>query len=169
MMVNYDRGTFYFWLRLLLLGASASYIGYEYYSGDALILKKQWSPELSNIYCLGAMFLFSVFGSMIVVTIQAKSNKESLTISSWFENPFSLSQPFQFYHMAAWLFLTGGVVHLCATYLKYGVISDYGLMMFIVGVGVRLGAAISAGRLEHRFEDESAGSSRFRRTRKLPY
>ena len=161
-MMNYERSTFFFWFRLLLLGASASYIGYEYYSANALSLKKQWSPELSNIYYLGAMFLFSIFGSMIVVITQAKANKGPLTRSSWFENPFSLSQPFQFYHMAAWLFLTGGVVHLCATYLKYDVISGYGLMMFIVGVGVRLGTAISAGRLGHRFEDGSSRSSHFR-------
>lgn len=156
-MMKYECGTFFFWLRLFLLGASASYIGYEYYSGNALSLKKQWNPDLSSIYYLGAMFLFSIFGSMIVVITQAKANKGPLTRSSWFENPFSLSQPFQFYHMAAWLFLTGGVVHLCATYLKYDVISGYGLMMFIVGVGVRLGTAISAGRLGHRFELRGQG------------
>jgi len=169
MTVNYERSTFYFWLRLLLLGASASYIGYKYYSGDALSLKKQWSPEFSNIYYLGAMLLFSVFGSMIVVTIQAKSNKRPLTRSSWFENPFSLSQPFQFYHMAAWLFLTGGVVHLCATYLKYDVISGYGLMMFIVGVGVRIGIAIAAGRLEHRFKAKSTRPSDFKSNDHSPF
>ena len=152
MLVNYKRSTFYFWLRLLLLGANASYIGYEYYSYNVLSLRKQWSPEFSNIYYLGAMFLFSVFGSMIVVIIQAKAKKGQLTRSSWFENPFSFSQPFQFYHMVAWLFLTGGAVHLYAAYLKYDVINGYGLVMFIVGVGVRLGVVISVGSLEHQLK-----------------
>ncbi len=74
-------------------------------------LQPQASPPIDwRAVCL--IFAFSVIGMLFVIGMQAINSRSSpvWTKPSWYENPFTLKNPLQFFHLAGYAMLASGGV-----------------------------------------------------------
>lgn len=75
----------------------------------------QASPRMSLVDVI-AIFVISPFALVAVIGFQAFNPRsaKNWTRPSWNENPFSFSNPLQFFHLGAYVFLSEGGVILLA-------------------------------------------------------
>jgi len=90
-------------------------------------------------------FVGGVLGLQFLLAFQALNKKSSAVWRrpSWKENPFSLTQPVQFFHLAGWFFLVPPLVTVALTWLNKPEYVLDALMPFCVGIGILCGVQLS--------------------------
>jgi drug/metabolite transporter (DMT)-like permease len=90
-------------------------------------------------------FVFGVLGLQFLLAFQALNKKSSAVWRrpSWKENPFSLRQPVQFFHLAGWFFVVPPFVTVALTWLNKPEYILDALMPFCVGIGILCGVQLS--------------------------
>ena len=90
------------------------------------------------------VFAFMIVGLLFVIGMQAVNpwSAKVWNKPSWAANPFSFSQPCQFFHLAAWFFMASGVGALIGRVLAHRAL-DVGVpLLFAMGLGGRVGLVL---------------------------
>lgn len=148
-------GSLFFMFRLSVIILSVLYVIYEYVVNGNAALREEWKYDDYGAPFLIFILLFSVFGVMIILKIQRRVAKVPLQAPSWHSNPFSISQPFQIYHIGSLALMIVGLTHIIMALIKYGILSDYGVFMSLVGIGTRVGIGLAASGLKADYEGDS--------------
>ncbi len=90
-------------------------------------------------------FIAGALGLQFLLSFQAlnKKSSEVWRKPSWKENPFSLRQPVQFFHLAGWFFVVSPLVTVALTWLNKPENILDALMPFFVGIGILCGVQLS--------------------------
>ena len=151
-------GNLFFLFRLSVIILSVLYVIYEYVVNGSAVLREAWKYDNYGAPFLISIFLFGVFGVMIILKIQRRVAKKRLQAPSWYSNPFSIYQPFQIYHMGSLALMVIGSTHIIMAFIKYGILSDNGVLMSLIGIGTRIGIGLAASGLRSDYEESSRHS-----------
>lgn len=115
---------------------------------------KQSTPPM-EAFSIAVVFLSSIIGILFVIGIQSinKWSAKTWTKPSWNANPFSLRQPLQFFHFAAYFLLIGGAIQLIYTFLNSSSFIYEAAVGPIMGIGILLGVKLSEIIYAFKFRD----------------
>jgi hypothetical protein len=105
----------------------------------------------------------SLIGVIFVVGLQSL-NKHSAGIwtkPSWKTNPFSLKQPLQFFHFAAYFLIISGAISFVLTYLDDSSFIYDAAVIPVAGIGSLLGVWLSRIIFAFKFRASSGDANQF--------
>lgn len=82
---------------------------------------------------------------LAVIAFQAFISRSASTWKrpSWYINPFLINEPLQFFHLAAFAFIAGGVVGIATLPFRSVSVAPLAVWLLSIGVGAWLGVQLS--------------------------
>ena len=110
-------------------------------------------PQIEGKALIVAL-IFGVLSIQFVLGIQAlnKKSAEVWNKPSWKENPFSLKQPLQFFHLGGWFFVVSSFMSVVLTWSQNPEYILDSLMPFCLGVGIIGGVHLSRILFKNKFK-----------------